>query len=92
MLERTPEGLRARFFVKQDHQGPDGTAHPGVLAAALAEALLLSRGALPETIAIRVPGTAPVGTFVEVEADGPAARARGDDGALVAVLEPVRGG
>jgi rhamnulokinase len=38
-LEREPDGsVRGRFFVKQDHQGPPGVAHGGVLAAALDEA------------------------------------------------------
>jgi acyl-coenzyme A thioesterase PaaI-like protein len=31
----TGGGVEGRFFVKQDHQGPPGYAHGGVLAAAL---------------------------------------------------------
>src|SRR5918997_1999277 len=41
-LARSGNGVEGRFFVKQDHQGPDGNAHPGVLAAALEEALSLA--------------------------------------------------
>src|SRR5947199_932095 len=41
-LERRPEGgVAGRFFVKQDHQGPPGYAHGGVIAAALDEAMSL---------------------------------------------------
>ena len=34
-------GVEGRFFVKQDHQGPPGFAHGGVLTAALDEAMAL---------------------------------------------------
>jgi hypothetical protein len=38
-------GLTARWFVKQDHQGPEpGSVHPGLLACALIEAALLAAG------------------------------------------------
>ena len=41
-LERRPEGgVAGRFFVKQDHQGPPGYAHGGVIATALDEAMSL---------------------------------------------------
>ena len=66
-------GVAGRFFVKQDHQGPPGFAHGGVLATALDEtmALLLhAQGALALTARFEVELLAPVpiGTFVEVEA------------------------
>ena len=42
-LEPQPEGgLAGRFFVKQDHQGPPGFAHGGVVGAALDEAMALA--------------------------------------------------
>lgn len=42
-LDPQPEGgLAGRFFVKQDHQGPPGFAHSGVVSAALDEAMSLA--------------------------------------------------
>ena len=42
-LEPQPEGgLAGRFFVKQDHQGPPGFAHGGIVGAALDEAMALA--------------------------------------------------
>ena len=74
-LERRPDGgVHGRFFVKQDHQGPPGYAHGGVLAAALDEAMsLLLHGqgtlALTRELAVDLRASAPVGSFVEIEAD-----------------------
>ncbi len=69
-LEAQRDGARSivgRFFVKQDHQGPDGGVHPGVLAAALLEAIALAGGSCAG--AQLQLGTSPaVGTFVRVEA------------------------
>jgi acyl-coenzyme A thioesterase PaaI-like protein len=87
-------GVEGRFFVKQDHQGPEGYAHGGVLGAALDEAMALvlrARGALALTARLEVDllAPAPVGTFVRVEANLEAsdegklhlrASATGDDG------------
>lgn len=88
--------LHGRFFVKQDHQGPPGFAHGGVLASALDEAMALAvhREALAYTaeleLDLRAP--APVGTYVQVSArverrDGrkhwAAAELRGEGGGLV---------
>ena len=73
-LERTDEGgVEGRFFVKQDHQGPPGFAHGGVLAAALDEAmalLLFDQGAVAVTARLEVDlrAPAPVGAFVVVSA------------------------
>jgi acyl-coenzyme A thioesterase PaaI-like protein len=68
------DGARGRFFVKQDHQGPVGYAHGGIMATALDEAMSLLAhhvGDYPLTarleIDLRAP--APVGSFVEVEAE-----------------------
>ena len=71
-VERVGEGhVRARGFVKQDHQGPvPGTAHPGVIAAALSEAMAFAAGAgaEPSTIELSLEASVPVGTFIEVDA------------------------
>jgi acyl-coenzyme A thioesterase PaaI-like protein len=80
-LERVSGGgVAGRFFVKQDHQGRPGAAHPGVVAAALQEALALADGAHPQRLAIEHLGAAPVGTFVEVSAGGGRAEATGELG------------
>jgi acyl-coenzyme A thioesterase PaaI-like protein len=73
-LERRPEGgVAGRFFVKQDHQGPPGYAHGGVIAAALDEAMsLVLHGegtyALTGGLEVELKAPAPVGSFVELEA------------------------
>ena len=94
-VERRPEGgVAGRFFVKQDHQGPPGYAHGGVIAAALDEAMsLLLHGqgthAVTGGLEIDLRAPAPVGSFVQLEADVEqvegrrlhvAARALGEDG------------
>jgi acyl-coenzyme A thioesterase PaaI-like protein len=70
-VERSPDGVEGRFFVKQDHQGRPGYAHGGVLAAALDETMALlafDRGAFVLTGRLEVDLTAPapVGAFVSV--------------------------
>lgn len=81
-LTRRPEGgVAGRFFVKQDHQGPPGYAHGGVIATALDEAMaLLLHGqgtyALTGRLEIDLRAPAPVGSFVELEADVVEARGR----------------
>jgi uncharacterized protein (TIGR00369 family) len=91
-------GVEGRFFVKQDHQGPPGYAHGGVIAAALDEAMALlvyERGTFAVTgrLEVDLVAPAPVGTFVRVtagvEAEGErslrlAAEASGEDGRRVA--------
>jgi acyl-coenzyme A thioesterase PaaI-like protein len=90
-------GLSGRFFVKQDHQGPSGSAHSGVLAAALGDAMSLAvgpeAGASTASLRVELPGRAPVGSFVHVSArvekrEGrehwAAAELRDDEGGLVA--------
>ena len=72
--EQAGEGrVEGRFFVKQDHQGPDGAAHGGVIAAALEEAMSLclhAEGVPASTRRLEVEqfAPAPVGAFVRVEA------------------------
>ena len=98
-LERQADGsVAGRFFVKQDHQGPPGFAHGGVIAAALDEAGALVAGdgdqvAITSRLEIDFRDPAPVGDFVALEAsvereEGPrrwvTAVARGQDGAELA--------
>jgi len=103
-LQRRPGGgVEGRFFVKQDHQGPPGYAHGGVLATALDEAMALllfadETFALTGRLEVDLLAPAPVGTFVRVEAamedaQGRTLRlrasARGEDGAELAVARGV---
>ncbi|MDQ6819438.1 MAG: hypothetical protein M3076_03710 [Actinomycetota bacterium] len=67
-----PASLTARCFIKQDHQGPDRSrAHPGVIAAALSEAISLLCGpdARVSTFEVTITGVAPVGTFLDLTAE-----------------------
>src|SRR5579859_7461338 len=69
-LERVGGGVvRGRGFVKQDHQGPvAGTAHPGIVTAALSEAIAFVAGAEIHTLQMQLTAPVPIGTFIEVEA------------------------
>jgi acyl-coenzyme A thioesterase PaaI-like protein len=72
-LELAGGGVEGRFFVKQDHQGPPGYAHGGVIAAALDEAMALlvhaeGQMALTGRLEIDLLAPAPVGAFVDVRA------------------------
>jgi hypothetical protein len=58
---------RDRFFVKQDHQGPEGVAHPGIVVTALLEAISQAGGD-PRSVRVELRGSAPVGEFVDVQA------------------------
>lgn len=78
--ESAGAGVSGRFFIKQDHQGPPGLAHGGVIACALDEVMALcvkDEGGLAMTGRLEVDfrAPAPVGTFVRV-----AARVEADDG------------
>jgi hypothetical protein len=72
--QRAPDGsLSGRWFVKQDHQGPNrGKAHPGIVACALVEAVLLAAGDGFEHRQMSVelePGAGlAVGSFCDVDA------------------------
>ena len=81
-VERAPggAGVTGRFFVKQDHQGAPGVAHPGVVAAALEEALAIATGGYPRRVVVEHHADAPVGAFVEITAAGGEARATGEQG------------
>ena len=74
-----------RFFVKQDHQGPRGFAHGGILATALVEAVELATGEEVTRFEVDLRGSAPVGTFVDIEA-GPGRATARVDGEIVAEL------
>jgi acyl-coenzyme A thioesterase PaaI-like protein len=71
-LEHQPDGaVSGRFFVKQDHQGPPGNTHGGVMAAALDEAMSLAIHAegiyaLTTRLEIELRAPAPVGRFVQI--------------------------
>jgi hypothetical protein len=86
-LERREDGsVAGRCFLKQDHQGPEpGCAHPGVIAAALIEAISLAGGAeaAASAVELRLESAAPVGTFLAVEATSQAAVAN-SEGRVVA--------
>lgn len=65
--------LRGRFLVGPDHRGATGAAHPGALAAGLAEAMALvahadGLEARVETLELRVEREPTVGEWVDVEA------------------------
>lgn len=68
-----------RFFVKQDHQGTPGLAHPGIIVAALCE-VVAGEG---RRLEVEFHADVPVGTFVHVGATATGAEAR-VDGSLVA--------
>jgi acyl-coenzyme A thioesterase PaaI-like protein len=72
-LEVSDGGVDGRFFVKQDHQGPPGFAHGGVIATALDEAMALlvhAEGlhAVTRRLEIDLLAPVPVGSFATVRA------------------------
>jgi acyl-coenzyme A thioesterase PaaI-like protein len=72
-VDEVDGGVSGRFFVKQDHQGPPGYAHGGVLATALDEAMALllhdeGTRALTARLEVDLRAPAPVGTYVEISA------------------------
>ena len=80
-LDPVESGASGRFFVKQDHQGPPGYAHGGVIAAALDEAMSLvlhGQGtyALTGRLEVSLEAPAPVGSFVDLVADVESAEER----------------
>jgi acyl-coenzyme A thioesterase PaaI-like protein len=104
-LELEPAGdgaVAGRFFVKQDHQGPPGLAHNGVLSAALEEAMSIAMDpglrAAVATLRVDLRGVVPVGTYVEVRARveraggrerSATAELRDQEGTLVAEAEAL---
>jgi acyl-coenzyme A thioesterase PaaI-like protein len=83
-LSRVADGVEGRFFVKQDHQGPEGFAHAGVLTAALEEAIALAAGRRPTRLTVELVAPAPVGAFVRVTASDLAAELRDEEDRVLA--------
>ena len=83
-LSQAAGGVEGRFFVKQDHQGPEGFAHAGVLTAALEEAIALAAGRRPTRLSVELMAPAPVGAFVHVRADASSATASDEQGEVLA--------
>jgi acyl-coenzyme A thioesterase PaaI-like protein len=72
-LEPDGDGVSGRFFLKQDHQGPPGAAHGGILASALDEAMAMALWARDirgptRSLEVDLLAPAPVGAFLQVEA------------------------
>ncbi len=90
-VDRDPAGgVSGRFFLKQDHQGPPGLAHPGVIALALEEAMSLALEdegvtAFPNSLELALEDPPPVGVFVHVSA-----RVESADGESVPVSAQAR--
>jgi acyl-coenzyme A thioesterase PaaI-like protein len=66
-----PGDVAGRAFIKQDHQGWEpGSAHAGLVATALAEAMAFAAGpdATLRSLSVDTGTTAPVGGFLDVEA------------------------
>jgi acyl-coenzyme A thioesterase PaaI-like protein len=86
--------VAGRFFVKQDHQGPPGYAHGGILATALDEAMALlvhTSGvhAFTTGLEIRLRAPAAVGAFVDVVASLESREGRRMELSAVATSEGV---
>ena len=75
-LEVEPDGdggVAGRFFVKQDHQGPPGFAHGGIVATALDETMALlvheeGTMALTARLEIELRAPVPIGSFALLRA------------------------
>ena len=81
-------GVAGRFFVKQDHGGRPGLAHPGLVAVALEETMTLALEAEGvsadlESLDLRIESAVPLGTFVHVSAS----EGEADGGALEVTAE-----
>jgi acyl-coenzyme A thioesterase PaaI-like protein len=67
-----PGAVAGRCFIKQDHQGAQrGSAHDGIVAAALSEAMAFAcgPGATAETLQVTFAAHAPIAAFLDVEAE-----------------------
>jgi acyl-coenzyme A thioesterase PaaI-like protein len=94
LLEVEPAAENAvagRCFIKQDHQGAvRGSAHDGIVAAALVEAMELAcgPGANAHALQVTIEARAAVGTFLDVEAQARSA----EDGGMSASAHASSGG
>ena len=66
-------GVTGRLFVKQDHGGRPGLAHPGLVATALEEVMSLALEAEGvsadlESLVLRIVSALPLGTFLTLGA------------------------
>jgi acyl-coenzyme A thioesterase PaaI-like protein len=89
---RDDGSVSGRFRVKEDHQGPPGYAHGGILSTALDEAMALlvhhaGIHALTTGLEIRLRAPVPVDTYVEVTA-----HIEGRDGRRIEMLAAATGG
>jgi acyl-coenzyme A thioesterase PaaI-like protein len=69
--ETGPGAVAGRCFIKQDHQGSEpGSAHEGIVTAALTEAMALACGLSARAVSseVRFAARAAVGAFLEIEA------------------------
>jgi acyl-coenzyme A thioesterase PaaI-like protein len=89
-LSRDGDRVSGRFFAKQDHQGPVGFVHRGILVVALEEAMSLAGGE-PGGLSVEFLAPAPIGTFLTVSASGSEAELRSDDG-IVALAKRADAG
>jgi acyl-coenzyme A thioesterase PaaI-like protein len=72
-LSRAGDRVEGRFFAKQDHQGPPGVVHGGIVTTALDEAMALlvhdeQIHALTRRLEVDLLGPAPIGSFLQVAA------------------------
>jgi acyl-coenzyme A thioesterase PaaI-like protein len=84
-LERDGDRVSGRFFAKQDHQGPQGDVHKGILVTALEEAMSLA-GDEPRRLEVEFLAPAPVGTFLSVSASKSEAELRSGDDVIARAL------
>jgi acyl-coenzyme A thioesterase PaaI-like protein len=74
-LSQVGDRVAGRFFAKQDHQGPDGSVHKGILVTALEEAMAVAGGE-PQRLEVEFLAPVAIGTFVEVSASASEAELR----------------
>jgi acyl-coenzyme A thioesterase PaaI-like protein len=72
-LSKVDGRVEGRFFAKQDHQGPPGVVHGGIVSTALDEAMALlvhdaQIPALTRRLEVDLLGPAPIGSFLTVAA------------------------
>jgi acyl-coenzyme A thioesterase PaaI-like protein len=86
-LSRDGDRVVGRFFAKQDHQGPDGNVHRGILVTALEEAMALAGGD-PLRLDVEFLAPAPIGLFLSVSASPVEAELRSRDELVAKANDP----